>query len=605
MQYIDEKFKDASPEATVEKIINILKSINIEVTENWHDSGIENCHSLTLHAGGNLPTSNGKGVTKAFARASAYGEFIERLQTSLFFYKFQSFENDPEVNLQCFAPDGKYFTKEELLENADWFDCLVKNYKGLTRESLAKQCEIYAHTNDGKILCLPFYSIFEDKYVYLPIGFVEYMYGSNGCCVGNTREEALVHALSEIMERIASTGAILSGKSYPEIPRETLDSFPTVNKILKRLDECEDLDVAILDCSLGNGFPVICTRIINKISHSYHINYAADPILEIAIERGLTETFQSRNLSTIALNETKPILSGISKNGLSSNMINQLETGNGWFGADFFAEEITCAKPATNFKDNSDKTNAELLKMLLELYKEIGNPVLVRNYNFLGFPCYLVVVPGRSEARPLKLTEPINEYAIGDFVSGILRNPKKYDKFDMSMVTTFNKMIEGINSKRNNFRKLAGLPLTANSDSNRILWNVTMAYISLCTGDIKSTIKYTDALTKVCHSEDRDYFACVRQYLTLKHSGITDDKIFVILKKFNKKAALEKFEVNLKNNTFFDEYLLECDTRSCENCRYKKDCHYDYIRTFTKNAGEVYKTFTDGQSKENFAFLKQ
>lgn len=603
MQYIDEKFKDATPEATVERIKGILKSINIEVTEDWHDSGIDNCHSLTLRAGGAMPTSNGKGVTKALAQASAYGEFIERLQTSLFFYKFQSFISDPEVNLQTFAPDGKYFTKEELLENADWFDFLTESYEGLTRESLANQCGIYAHTDDGKILCLPFYNIFEDKYVYLPIGFVEYMYGSNGCCVGNTKEEALVHALSEIMERKASSSAILSNCVHPKIPRQILDTFPTVAKILKKIDECEDLDVSILDCSLGNGLPIVCTRIINKISHSYHINYAADPIFEIAIQRSLTETFQARNLSTIALNESKPILSHISKSNLSANAINQLESSNGLFTADFFAEEITCTKPKADFQNNSDKTNTELLKMMLELYKEIKHPVLVRNYNFLGFPCYLVIVPGYSEARSVKLTEPVNEYAMGDFVSKILRNPKKFDKFDLSMVINFNKMIEKVNSSSNNFRKLAGLPLKTNTAANRILWNVTMAYISLCTGDIKSTIKYADTLTKICPKEDRDYFACVRQYFTLKHSGIDDDKIFVILKKFNKESALEKFEVNLKNNTFFDEYLLECDTRNCENCRYKSDCHYEYIRTFIGKAGEIYKTFTDGQSKENFVTL--
>lgn len=605
MQYIDEKFKDATPEATVERIINILKSVNIEVTENWHDSGIDNCHSLILHAGKNLPTSNGKGITKAFARASAYGEFIERLQAGLFFYKYQSFENDPEVNLQCFAPDGKYFTKEELLESADWFDYLTESYEGLTRESLANQCEMYAHTNDGKILCLPFYNIFENKYVYLPAGFVEHMYAANGCCVGNTKEEALVHALSEIMERKASTSAIVNGTSYPVIPRKILDTFPTVNKILKKLDECEELDVTIFDCSTGNGFPVVSTRIINKISHSYHINYAADPILEIAVQRSLTETFQSRNLRTIALNETKPILTTPKALKLSSNMLNQLETGNGWFVADYFAEEITCTRPMSKIADNYDKTNTELLKMMLGLYKETGKPVLIRNYNFLGFPCYMVIVPGFSESRAMKLTEPVQEYAIADFVSGILRNPKKYDKFDMSMVTMLNKMIADVNSKKNNFRKLAGLPLTINSDANRILWCVTMAYISLCLGDTRSAISHTDALTRLFRDSesDRGYFACVRQYLTLKHSAVSEDKIFVILKKFNKQAHFEKFEKNLRNNALFDEYLLECDTKNCENCKYKEHCHYDYIRSFIGKAGEVYKTFTDGQNPENFVTL--
>lgn len=603
MQYIDEKFKDASPGATVERIIDILKSINIEVTEHWNDSGIENCHSLTLRAGDGFPTSNGKGITKEFARASAYGEFIERLQSGLFFYKFQSFENDPKVNLQCFAPDGKYFTKEELIENADWFDYLTESYKGVTREALAAQCAMYAHTDDGKILCLPFYSLFEDKYVYLPAGFIEHMYSANGCCVGNTREEALVHALAEIMERKASTSAIINGNSFPEIPEEVLAKFPTVTKILNQLRECEDLDVKIFDCSIGNGFPVVSTRIINKISHGYHVNFAADPVLEIAIQRSLTETFQSRNINTISLNEPKNILADVNSVRTASNVLNQLETGNGTFSADYFAEELTCNKKATEFEDNSSLTNTELLKKTLNLFKEIGNPVLVRNYNFLGFPCYKVIVPGFSESRAMRLTEPVQEYSIADFVSKMLRNPKAYDKFDLSMILTLNQMTSNVISKKNNFLSMSGLPI--DYATCVLLWNATMGYTYLQLGDIKKAAYHAEVLAKHTRisPEEKAYFNCVKQYLTLKGNKIPEDKIMIILNKFNKKCYVEKLLQNLKAGTPFDEYLLACNPEDCSACRYKGNCHYSYIKTLIKNAGEVYQKFTHGQNPENFITL--
>ncbi len=600
MQYIDEKFKDASPQATVERIIELLKSINVEITEKWNDSGIDNCHSLIIKAGTGLPHSNGKGVTKEFARASAYGEFIERLQSGLFFYKFQSFENDPEVNLQCFAPDGKYFTKQELIDNAEWFDYLLKSYPGLTREELANQCAMYAHTDDGNILCIPFYSLFEDKYVYLPAGFIEHMYSANGCCVGNTKEEALVHALAEIMERKASTQAIANGYSFPRISEDVLQSFPTVSKILKKLRECEELDVSIFDASIGNGFPVVCTRIINKNSHGYHVNFAADPILEIAIQRSLTETFQSRNISTIALDEYKPILNDTNSVRTSVNTLNQLETGNGSFSTDFFAEELTCTKEATRFEDNSNLSNSELLKKTLEIFRQTGSPVLARNYNFLGFPCYKVIVPGFSESRGMKLTEPVQEYALGDTVSRILRNPKKHDVADIGILKMFNQMISGIISRRRNFKFLSGLPI--DNEGAITLWNATTGYFAVKTNDIKTAIQCADILTKHIRvaPEDKAYFLCVRQYLTLKSSGVDEDKLFAILNKFNKKQYVEQLERNLVNGNPFDEYVLECDGKTCTNCRYKNNCHYDYIRTLIRNAGEVYSKFTDGQNPENF-----
>ena len=69
MLYIDEKFKDSDPKATVERIKGILDELGIEVRENWNDSGIENCHSASVQAVAGLPITNGKGITKDFALA--------------------------------------------------------------------------------------------------------------------------------------------------------------------------------------------------------------------------------------------------------------------------------------------------------------------------------------------------------------------------------------------------------------------------------------------------------------------------------------------------------------------------------------------------------
>ena len=50
-------------------------------------------------------------------------------------------------------------------------DYIIKEYNNpaITRESIAKQCKMYACADDDRILTLPFYSLFEKKYVYLPM----------------------------------------------------------------------------------------------------------------------------------------------------------------------------------------------------------------------------------------------------------------------------------------------------------------------------------------------------------------------------------------------------------------------------------------------------
>ena len=256
MKYIDEKFKDEKPEITVDNIIKKLNSIGINISERWNDSKIDNCCSLRITVDGKIPGTNGKGITKEFARASAYGEFIERLQSGLFFYKYQSLENDDSVFLHSFAPDKRYMTKEEILADSECMEPIAKRYN-ITKENIANQCQIYACSD--KILMLPYYSLFEDKYVYLPAALIEHIYGANGCCVGNTKEEAWVHALSEILERHSSIEILKSGKPAPIIPREKLNEFKVVNAILKKIEEQGIYDVEILDYSYGKKFPVIAT----------------------------------------------------------------------------------------------------------------------------------------------------------------------------------------------------------------------------------------------------------------------------------------------------------------------------------------------------------
>ena len=113
-QEINVKFKDAPPQETVAKIKKILDDVGISVTEYWNESGIENCWSLNLMADNAFPLfSNGKGITRELAQASAYAELIERLQCGLSLYKYQSMIRDPALDLQNYAPDGKYVTAQE------------------------------------------------------------------------------------------------------------------------------------------------------------------------------------------------------------------------------------------------------------------------------------------------------------------------------------------------------------------------------------------------------------------------------------------------------------------------------------------------------------
>ena len=604
MHHIDEKFKDSTPTATVEKIRGILDHLGIPVRERWNDSGIDYCNSVNLSANHGIPGYNGKGVTKEFARASAHAEFIERLQGDLLLTKFQSIKRRKDMDIQSYAPDGKYMTVEELIENGEWMDHIVDSYNDpmITRQSIAEHCRVYACADDGKILTVPFYSLFEGKHVYLPIEFVNQIYRANGCCAGNTREEAWIHALSEMMERRGALRILLSGKAAPQIPLESLQKYPTAMSIINRILETGQYGVEVFDYSIGNGFPVISTRIIDKKNHNYCVNIGADPVFEIALQRTLTELFQGKNIHNFQIAHSGKIMKNITDISVKKNAINQLQTGNGVYTADYFANELTCQEKPYDFADNSNKTNKELLEYMLGLYKELGKPVYVRNFSFLGFPSYRFVVPGFSESRGVQLNELIPEYALADSVCGIFQDVKSASEDDLNWMLSYCLSLKGDYGRENRFGRISGVPLSGSCEG--ILSVVTKAYAAYRLGRFRESAQFIAPLIRKNDETDdlSNYFSCVHRYLQMKADGISEDKIRVILYKFYYQKYADRLYSQLdQGETPFDCYVLSCHFDNCESCSYREFCSYQGIRDMIEKVGAIYRNYTNGQDPSEFA----
>ncbi len=602
MQDVNVKFKDAPPSETVSKIKEIINSLGIRVTEHWKDSGLENCWSLNLKADGLFPIfSNGKGITKELAAASAYAEFVERIQSGIMLYKYQSIARDKELYLQSFAPDGKYVTSDELIADGEWMDHIIDAYKGgLTREKIAKMCRTYSCADEDKIWVVPYYSLFEKKHVYLPIAFVEQIYATNGLCAGNTREEAWVHAFSEILERHNTVELLVSGKPAKKIPDSVISKFPVASKILNAIRENKMIDVDILDLSLGFDYPVVATRIINKASHGYRFNVGADPIFEIALDRTLTEMFQGTDIKNVGSSHAAVTLDEFPNFPKAHNVFNQLERGNGLFSIDFFTEDD--GESFANYTDHSTKSNKELLDYAINAYKGINRPVYIRNYSFLGFHTYHFVVPGFSEAQIYYLFMPINEYAMGDSVRSAWRNVESASKEDLTMLLTYYKRMATVFSKQNNFCQLSCLHI--DSKYNALLLGTTLAYASYKLGKLSESIQFIKLLTSSnsVDGETADYLRCVSHYLTLKSKNIPEEKANKLLKKFYVPENVDKLfnYVKTYDNPFY-EYLLRCNKTNCEKCKYFDDCAYADCRKLFETVGARYNAFADGQKEENFA----
>lgn len=601
MENINERFKEVPPKETVENIRKILQGVGIEIEETIHNAGNEYLWSVRLAAKNAFPLgSNGKGTTRELALASAYGEFIERIQCGLMFYKYQSMEKDATLNLQEYAPDGRYMTEEELIAEGDWMDHTIRTYgKGLTRKKLAEICKIYADTEDQRILTVPYYSLFEDKYVYMPAGFVEHIYASNGCCAGNTREEAWVHGLSEIMERHCCIRMLTGKQPAPVIPQSVIERYPRVAEVLQKIRENPSMDVEILDFSICEGLPVVGTKLVDKGTHNYIIGAAADPILEIALDRTVTEMFQGRTLDKLKIVHKSKIFEEASEIPVADNVLNQLENGNGLFSAEFFVGQQS--RSCTNFADHSGKSNRELLDELLKIYKELGYPVYVRDYSFLGFPSYQIVIPGFSESRGFRLVEPVSAYAMGASVQKAFRDVRSVGADDLAMLLMFMKMTAGAFSRRARYGRLSGLPL---QEKKNQLVSITMFTAAYRLGRWKAAKAYLKPLLNEgdLQTELSVYASCVDRYLDMKLANVSEEHILPLLKKFYDAKSFRKLEQYLRDGkTPFDDLLVSCDTVHCENCTYAEGCSYSGLSQIMERVGSHYRSFTEGQARERLS----
>ena len=499
-------------------------------------------------------------------------------------------------------------TVDELVENGEWMDYIIDTYGGgLTRKKLAEQCRMYACVDeeDSKILTLPFYSLFEDKYVYLPMGFVETMYTANGCCAGNSRDEAWVHALSEMIERKETIRVFANDEVAPVIPEEIINQYPIPRRILESVKKKGNFEITIYDFSGDTGYPVVGTLLINKDAQDYTLNVSADPLLEIALSRGLTEILQGQTIESFSSNHNDKLFLSDSAISVSHNLINQLETGNGLLSVKYFTEAPTTSN-ACDFPDNSSKTNAELLEYALKIFKDMGKPVYVRNYSFLGFHTYKFVVPGYSETRGTWITDKVQEYRLGDIAAKVLRNPIAANIVDLNVALMYFTKMQDVFSRRDNFSRLAGLPMKGNI--TYALLYATVAYASYRLGRFADAARYINMLLKIRYKDNdplsltqRRYLQILSRYLDFKAKKTSAEHIKILLTKFFDEKTLETFYKKLeKGENLFEEFLLKCDTKSCTNCTHSNVCSYNAVKDMIKRSGEYYSKFTEGQNRENF-----
>ncbi|MDD2651875.1 MAG: YcaO-like family protein [Sulfurimonas sp.] len=378
--------KTAPLEESIAKMQKVLEDVGCKTIFSQTKHPLQNCYSLNL-ASEQAPQhiySNGKGISSEASIASALGEFIERLQTNNFFSDF-------------YLPSRKHYPDEVAFKFGGNFldDELLSIYDPegeLSDEDLVDFNSDY----EDKIAALPFERLEDGEKIYFPVNILNNLYVSNGLAAGNTPKEAQIQALSEIYERYAKIKIIKNGYALPHFPHEVLASFEKVYADVEALRE-RGYIVDVLDASLGGVFPVTAISLINPKNATLFVSFGAHPILEVSLERTMTELMQGRDLDSLDGFETPTFDMSIVAD--SFNLESHFVDSNGKLGFGFLS-----AKKSFEFAPwqyEGDSREKEFV-FLVSIAKKLEKQIYIREYDYLGFYACQILIPSLSEVYPME-----------------------------------------------------------------------------------------------------------------------------------------------------------------------------------------------------------
>lgn len=424
----ERRYKETSPENTVKRIKEILKKNNVEVEENWTKKSSVGTYSLRLCIKGTNLGQNGKGMTKEFALASAYAEFLERYQNGMLVFRT---EKPSQEFPFLYSADEKKLSLEELVNQNDSFiDNIFEENKEECKTKLEFLEKIFG--NEKQIISLPQYSVRDKKIVYIPHVLSCHLVGSNGMCAGNSPEEALIEGISEILERYASMQIIYQKLALPEIPDEFIAKFPKVQGMYEKLKKSEGYVCKLLDCSMGGKYPVAGLIILQKNTGRFGFKLGAHPDYGIAMERCFTEAAQGMDIYTYA----QGCLYDFKNEDLSSaeNIREFVDTNVATLPYQLLSSEKSYN--FTEMEDVSNLSNSEILNKLINQILKEGHDIIIRDVSTLGFPSFRIIIPGMTEVTRTKMAGRYREF---EDIEYLLKDLNKINLINLPKVI---KMVE-------------------------------------------------------------------------------------------------------------------------------------------------------------------
>ena len=571
MNIAKNKYKDATPFETIQRARNILNDLGITIYEqSWNSASSEN-HSVRIEVDG-FPSigTNGKGTSRLFALASAYGELMERLQNKKLFNKVYGLKHTEN-----------YFHDEQIKDLKRFSEIHPDIMKSMVSDYSSSQFEELRIRYNSLNSFVEFRDVFADEKILLPSKLVMYTCGTNGMCAGNTAYEAISHGICEIMERFVSKKILFGQLELPEIPLDDIENTNCRSSI--ELFTRLGLIVRVKDCSLGGKYPVVGVLIMNKTRTKYQFRLGSESDFSIALERCLTEVFQGHDLASFAKSMLPvEINQNYSKEELIDNLKRITKNGSGQFPNSIFYNTPSSQIYKKAFVENLN-SNKQGYEHLLAILQNQSFKLFVRNLSFLGFPSYKIYIPGMSEVFQRDSNELKDLINIGN-AAKILLNIWNSDNQSLSLLAEqLDKYCREVTNEiffmlgESPFWQSMNIYLAEMNPLQRMDIRMLNALIFYILSDYKKAHNYfswfMNSIPRDAQYQNMDYYMCVEGLMSYKAGGLDSAEIKKRLLKFFEESVVAEVLGDFKfNDLVLLKHMALPSCPDCDNCKLEKYC---------------------------------
>ena len=586
-KYMKRPYKECSPGKTVERIKDILNGLDLLPEEKFHANPYPQIHSLRVlldEDKGDFGT-NGKGRNEAYALASAYAEFLERMQNGLYALYSKTIISELKKEYGFYyTPDEKYLKEQDILDLPEAIiKDIIKHLGKAKKNFIASYFDRLRISDIPGIVGVPFYDTKNDRKIYLPLNLLLLTVGSNGMAAGNSPAEAIFQAICELLERWGAAEVFYNRLTPPTIPGEFLKQFEEENKIINNIEKSGKYKVTVKDFSANKKIPSIGVMIENRETRKYKLDVGADSCFQVALSRCLTEIYQGianeKMFDEILLDIPKEEEEYFKKDDDFSIYKRYIIFGDFTKdGSGVYPKSLFGSQPHYSFDPGVFTTGnsyeEEVHSLISNLHKN-GHNVYIRDVSFLGFPSVFVYIPEISALGKKNVPANIKAKTFNiielDKAEPLFLNFENCPDDDLRFIA---KTFENLNVNAS-ITDLFNVKLKRTSPWGKVEISFFLTLVWYKLGELeKARDSFDNFLKERKEKKDENkYYEAAAKYFELKAGGCDEKKIFEkIVEEVDSEDIVKLVIDDLADPDRVFKFIRLPKCPRCSDCQLEEDC---------------------------------